>query len=74
MEPVGAEYAVILNDAHLRQGLIRDSEPRRWPLPKPERNLRIRHWLALALYGIASHVDPAVRAREPLYGGAPGSR
>jgi hypothetical protein len=66
MELVGATHGVIVNDPHLQQSLIRDSQRSHPPRPNRERNFRIRHWLALALHGLASRIDPAVRAPELL--------
>jgi hypothetical protein len=74
MEPVGAAYGIILNDPQLREGLIRDSERFRPPRPKRGRTFRIRRWLAFALHGLASRIDPAVRVPELVYGAAAGSR
>jgi hypothetical protein len=70
MELVGAAHGIILNDPHLREGLIRDSERARPRRPKQKRNFRIRRWLALALHGLASRIDPAVRAHELRSGDA----
>lgn len=66
MELIGAAHGMVLNNPDLRDGFIRDSEHFRPPQPKWERNFRFRHWLALALHGLASRVDPTVRAPELL--------
>jgi hypothetical protein len=67
MEFVGAAQGVILNDSHLREGLIRDSGRFRPRQPKSKRNFRIRRWLALALHGLASRIDPVVRVPDLVY-------
>jgi hypothetical protein len=67
MEFVGAAHGVILNDSHLREGLIHDSGRFRARPPKPKRNFRIRRWLALALHGLASRIDPVVRVPDLVY-------
>jgi hypothetical protein len=66
MELIGAAHVVILDDPHLSDGFIRDSEHFRPQRPTRERNFRIRHWLALAVHRLASRIDPAVRAAELL--------
>jgi len=42
MEFVAAAHGVILNDSHLREGLIHDSGRFRAKPSKPKRNFRIR--------------------------------
>jgi hypothetical protein len=74
MELVGAAHGVILNDPHLREGLIRDSAHFCPPRETRERNFRIWRWLALALRELASRIDPAVQAPELVYIGSRGSR
>jgi hypothetical protein len=58
MEHIGSEYIVILNDRHLRQGLIRDTN--RSPRSGFATNSTddFRRSLAHALHGLAARVDP----------------
>jgi hypothetical protein len=66
MDFIGTAHGVILNDPQLRQSLIRDPEYLRASPPRRERKFLFRHRLALALHGVASRIDPAIRTPELL--------
>jgi hypothetical protein len=71
MELLGAAQGVILNEPQLCERLIRDSERDRSPRPILERSSWIFRRLALAMHGLASRIDPAVRVSELIYSGSP---
>jgi hypothetical protein len=71
MDHAGAEYAVILHDPELRQGLISQAQRSHGSPPTASRKRALRRWLAGALRGVAARVEPAssVLDHRPMPGG-----
>ncbi len=60
MESIRDCYAVILNNAELRQGLIREADRAPGSDRAGNTTKLLRRWFALTLHGLASRVDPAL--------------
>jgi hypothetical protein len=65
MEHCGAEYAVILHDPDLRDGLIREAQRSRRSPRIASGNRATRRWLAAALRGVASRIEPVPGVLDP---------
>jgi len=74
MDHLGSEYAVIINDPHLRQGIIRDAGRSRRSGLGANSSQMLRRWLADALHELASCVDPAARTVDLRPAQAPSSQ
>ncbi len=64
-------YAVILDDPHLRNGLIREAERSRRARHGSSSLLRLRVWFAHALRGLAARVEPAEPAWSTAHSSSP---